>query len=71
MDHISNREFAAYLRSLLVERNMSASDLCRAIWGDAPPDELGYIKARGRDRMSNYLRGKVRRTGAGSEPRGR
>lgn len=51
--------FAGKLQELLDEREMTGSDLARRIWGEAPPDSRGYTKARGRDRISNYLSGKI------------
>src|SRR5262249_3516137 len=48
--------FAKALRDAMADRQMSASDLARAIWGSAT-DPRGYDVARNRDRIGAYLSG--------------
>jgi transcriptional regulator with XRE-family HTH domain len=50
------REFARRLREAMVARQLSASDVARAIWGTVP-DPRGYQVAKNRDRIGAYLAG--------------
>ena len=52
-------EFAQKLRTAMDQAGLTASDLARRIWGDAPPTTKGYVSAKNRDRISKYLAGKV------------
>lgn len=49
--------FAKQLHELMVAKGVSASDVARAIWGTVT-DNRGFLVARNRDRISNYLAGK-------------
>jgi len=51
-----NLAFAKKLREAMAEKQMSASDLARAIWGTSP-DPRGYPVAKNRDRIGTYLAG--------------
>lgn len=50
-------QFARRLHKLMAQNNMSQSDLARAVWGTTE-DNRGYTVARGRERISQYIRGK-------------
>lgn len=52
-------EFARKLYEMMTAKGMSNSDLARAVWGETEPDKRGYRGARGRDRISVYLKGKA------------
>ncbi len=49
--------FAERLQAALIKKGWSQSDLARTIWGE-DTDSRGYSVAKGRDRISSYLRGK-------------
>jgi hypothetical protein len=49
-------DFAKKLREAMVERQLSASDLAREIWGTTT-DPRGYQVAKNRDRIGAYLAG--------------
>jgi len=51
-----NQEFARRLYHLLMEKGWSQSDLARRVYGKTT-DARGYTVAKGRDRISVYLRG--------------
>jgi transcriptional regulator with XRE-family HTH domain len=51
-----NESFANTLRTLMLDRRISASDLARAVWGTRK-DHRGYDVAKGRDRIGHYLSG--------------
>lgn len=53
---LRNQEFARRLYKILVEKGWSQSDLARRAFG-TKTDERGYTVAKGRDRISVYLRG--------------
>lgn len=53
---LRNQEFARRLYKLLIEKGWSQSDLARRAFG-TKLDERGYKVAKGRDRISVYLRG--------------
>lgn len=53
---LRNQEFARRLYKALVEKGWSQSDLARRAFG-TKTDERGYKVAKGRDRISVYLRG--------------
>ena len=55
---LRNQEFARRLYRALVERGWSQSDLARRAFG-SKTDERGYTVAKGRDRISVYLRGQA------------
>lgn len=54
-------EFARRLRALLAEREWNNSDLAREAWGERT-NAAGYKEARGRDRISVFLKGETRPT---------
>lgn len=51
------KEFSIKLQRLMVERNISQSDLARVVWGERVDPKTGYNVAKNRDAISNYLRG--------------
>lgn len=51
-------QFRNRLAWAMAEKNMSASDLARALWGEVT-DARGYTVAKGRDRMTHYLAGAI------------
>jgi transcriptional regulator with XRE-family HTH domain len=55
------KAFAAKINALLDQKNMSQSDLARAIWGTDKNKtaKTGYVVQYGRDRISNYCRGEA------------
>lgn len=55
---LRNQEFARTLYKLLIEKGWSQSDLARRVFG-ATKDSRGYNVAKGRDRISVYLRGQA------------
>jgi len=50
------KDFAKKLRDAMHARQLSASDVARAIWGTVP-DPRGYPVAKNRDRIGAYLAG--------------
>lgn len=48
-------DFARRLQAKLLERGWSQSDLARKVWGETT-DVRGYTVAKGRDRISAYVR---------------
>lgn len=57
VERLETERFARKLYELLLERDMTPSDLARLIWGSTT-DKRGYDVARNRDRISVYLAGK-------------
>lgn len=55
--------FPRRLHQLMVEQQLSQSDLARRVWGTRK-DNRGYVVAKNRDRISAYLSGR-----ASPEPR--
>jgi transcriptional regulator with XRE-family HTH domain len=53
------QQFARRLHELLVEKDMSQSDLARRAFGEETSKKTGYTGAKGRDRISAYLAGKT------------
>jgi transcriptional regulator with XRE-family HTH domain len=53
---LAAEEFSRRLYKALLDRQMSASDLAREVWGTYT-DKRGYDVARNRDRISQYLKG--------------
>jgi transcriptional regulator with XRE-family HTH domain len=51
--------FAANLKRRMQERNMSQSDLARAIWKEERTDSRGYPQPVNKDRVSAWIRGRV------------
>ena len=51
-----NLVFARTLREAMAVKNMTHSDLARAVWGTSP-DPRGYPVAKNRDRIGSYLAG--------------
>jgi len=54
---MSKKEFARNLQKLMNERDMTASDLARAAFGEKRKPGGHGTAAKGRDLISNYLRG--------------
>lgn len=58
-DYLSPEEdFARRLHYHMQERGLSNSDLARAVWGEKR-NARGYMEAKGRDRISVYLKGQT------------
>lgn len=53
---VVRRLFAMGLRELMDDLEMTQADLARAVWGTTV-DKRGYVVARNRDRISQYLKG--------------
>lgn len=51
-----NLAFARTLKNAMDGKQMTASDLARAIWGSSP-DPRGFMVAKNRDRIGTYLSG--------------
>lgn len=58
LEKMQHQEFARRLYKILVEKGMTQSDLARACYGTTKND-AGYTVAKGRDRISMYIRGKA------------
>lgn len=52
------KPFADALARVMTERKLSASEVARRVWGTTT-NTRGYTVARGRDRISHYLAGKI------------
>lgn len=50
--------FGDRLRRILIERNMSQSDLARLVFNEIRTDNRGYDVVVGKDRISEYVRNK-------------
>ena len=53
------RDFGRRLSAILLDKEMSMSDLARAVWGETRIDSRGYGAVVGKDRISNYCAGKT------------
>src|SRR5580692_8188469 len=51
--------FAANLKRCMQERNLSQSDLARAIWKEERTDSRGYPQPLNKDRISAWVNGRV------------
>jgi|SRR5215831_5757115 len=51
--------FSANLREAMLHKNMSQSDLARAVWKEERSDKNGYAQPVGKDRISAYINGRV------------
>ena len=56
LERAEHEAFAKRLVEFMARRNMSQSDLARAVWGNFV-DARGHDTARSRDRISCYVRG--------------
>ena len=56
VEQLEMETFARRLHQLMVQKNLSQSDLAKKIWGTRT-DKRGYQVARNRDRISVYLKG--------------
>lgn len=57
IDETPKEAFAEVLRTLMLEKRITASELARKVWGTMK-DYRGYEVARNRDRVGHYLSGK-------------
>lgn len=55
---LSRQEFARRLHKLMLEKNMTPSDLARKAFGSRKDPATGYQVAKSRDAVSTYLRGR-------------
>lgn len=53
------RDFGRRLSAMLLDKEMSMSDLARAVWGETRVDSRGYGAVVGKDRISGYCAGKT------------
>lgn len=53
------RDFGRRLSAMLLDKEMSMSDLARAVWGKTRVDSRGYGAVVGKDRISSYCAGKT------------
>ena len=53
------RDFGRRLSAMLLDKEMSMSDLARAVWGETRIDSRGYGAVVGKDRISSYCAGKT------------
>lgn len=58
IEKIEMQHFARKLHDLMVQKGFSQSDLAKQIWGTTE-DSRGYKVAKGRDRISQYVRGEA------------
>lgn len=54
----TEQDFARRLHHYMTQRGWSQSDLARAVWGERK-NARGYREAKGRDRISVFLKGKT------------
>nr|WP_256364809.1 helix-turn-helix transcriptional regulator [Methylocystis sp. SC2] len=52
--------FGDRLRRILLERNMSQSDLARLVWNETKTDARGYEVVVGKDRISAYVNNRAK-----------
>ena len=57
IQNLNLQEFARRLNELMISAGMNQSQLAAAVFGTVK-DTRGFTVARGRDRISNYLRGR-------------
>lgn len=58
VERIEMEQFAKRLHRLMIDKQMSQSDLARRVWGSTT-DGRGYDVAKNRDRISVYLKGQA------------
>lgn len=50
--------FGARLERILIDRNMTQTDLARLVWNETYADKRGYEVVKGKDAISSYITGR-------------